>query len=254
MKKNNRSSLVHYTLQIADNSLILGSRLSEWCGHGPVLEQDIALTNIALDLIGQARILYKYAAQLEGNGKTEDDYPYLRNERQFRNILLVEQPNGDFGFTIVRQFFFDSFNYYFLNELLNSKDDTFGAYAEKSLKEVSYHLRFSSEWFIRLGDGTVESREKMQKALDDLWPYKNECLAATDLDEEMITAGIGVDLGKIKIQFNNKLNETIEKSTLRKPEDGWSHNGGKNGLHSECLGHILTELQYMQRAYPGLEW
>ncbi len=251
---NNPSSLINYTLQIADNSLILGSRLSEWCGHGPILEQDIALTNIALDLIGQSRILYQYAAKIEGNGKTEDSYPYLRTERQFRNILLVEQPNEDFAYTMVRQFFFDSFNFYFLNELLQSTDENLCAYAEKSIKEVRYHIRFSSEWLIRLGDGTDESHQKMQKALDDLWTYKDECMIANKLDEEMRDSGIGVNLEKVKISFDKKIDEVIKTSTLKKPEDGWSQKGGKEGLHSEYLGYILSEFQFMQRAYPGLEW
>jgi ring-1,2-phenylacetyl-CoA epoxidase subunit PaaC len=247
-------STINYTLQIADNSLILGHRLSEWCGHGPVLEQDIALTNIALDLIGQARTLYQYTASIEGNGKTEDDYPYLRDVRQFKNVLLVEQPNTDFAYTMVRQFFFDTFNYFFLKELRETKNETFKAYAEKSLKEVSYHLRFSSEWIVRLGDGTQESHDKMQLALNDLWSYRNECVISNDLDKTMYAEGAGVDLDVVKVKMDKKIEEIINLATLEKPEDGWNHKGGKEGIHTEYLGFILSELQYMQRAYPGSEW
>ena len=246
--------LIAYVLQIADNSLILGHRLSEWCGHGPVLEQDIAMTNIALDLIGQSRTLYQYAAQLEGEGKTEDYYPFLRDVRNFRNVLLVEQPNGNFGDTIVRQFFFDTFNFYFLTELTKSADSHLAGYAEKSLKEVSYHLRFSSEWVIRLGDGTEESKEKIQEAINQLWPYRYECLNPSELDQKMSKDGIGPDLTALKEAFDSKIDEVIENAGLAKPTNEWNHEGGKRGIHSEQMGFILAELQYMQRAYPGLEW
>ena len=183
-------NLLNYTLRQADSTLILGQRLAEWCGHGPVLEQDIALTNISLDLIGQARSLYQYAAELEGKGRSEDDLAFHRDVREFYNLLLVELPKGNFGDTIARQFFFDAFNYFFYQELQQSKDERLAAIAEKSIKEVSYHLRFSSEWMIRLGDGTDVSHVKMQQAVDDVWMYTGEMFVADELDREMLTAVI----------------------------------------------------------------
>lgn len=249
-----KNTLLNYTLQIADNSLILGHRLSEWCGHGPVLEQDIALTNIALDLVGQARSLYQYAAQIEGNGKTEDDYPYLRLETDFKNVLLVEQANGHFGTTIARQFLFDAYHFAFCKALAHSTDTTLAAIAEKSLKEVSYHLRFSSEWVIRLGDGTDESHQKMQEAIDDLWMYTGELFEMTSTDTEALKAGIGVDLAEVKAFWDKKVPEVLEIATIQQPESGWMQSGGKNGKHSELLGFMLTEMQYLQRTYPGQEW
>ena len=251
---NDVEKLVNYTLQIADNSLVLGHRISEWCGHGPVLEQDIALTNIALDLVGQSRTLYQYAATLEGGGKTEDDYPYLRDIRSFRNVLLVELPNNDFGYTIVRQFFFDNFHLLFLNELMKSSDEYLAGYAQKSLKEVKYHQRYSSEWLVRLGDGTEESHQRVQQSIDDLWSYRIELLTPNNLDREMAQNGIGVDIDSLRNNFDEMVKNTITQATLTIPEDGWNHSGGKDGIHTEHLGFILAELQYMQRAYPGLEW
>jgi len=246
--------LLNYTLQIADNALILGHRISEWCGHGPILEQDIALTNIALDLIGQARSLYQYAAKVEGEDKTEDDLAYLRTGNQFRNVLLVEQHNGDFGKTIVRQFLFDAYHFAFYKELAQSKDTTLASIAEKSLKEVTYHLRFSSEWMIRLGDGTEESHQKIQDALDNLWPYTGELFEESEADTEMQKASIGVDLFKVKSFWKAKVEEILKMATVQQPEDKWMQRGGKVGRHSEHLGFILAEMQHMQRVYPGQEW
>ena len=248
------NNLLNYTLQIADNALILGHRVSEWCGHGPVLEQDIALTNIALDLIGQARSLYQYAAQIEGKGRTEDDLAYLRTETQYKNVLLVEQANGNFGTTIVRQFLFDAYHFAFYKELIKSKDDTLAAIAEKSLKEVSYHLRFSSEWMIRLGDGTEESHQKMQEAIDDLWMYTGELFTMSEADTSVLKEGIGVDLSTVKSFWTEKVLEILKIATLQQPESGWMQSGGKQGKHSEQLGFILTEMQYLQRTYPGQQW
>lgn len=243
-----------YVLRLADNALILGQRLAEWCGHGPVLEQDIALTNIALDLMGQARSWFAYAAELSNHAYSEDDLAFLRDAWDFRNVLLVEQPNGDFAHTIVRQFLFDAWHYHALRELAKSKDEQIAAIAAKSLKEVSYHLRFSSEWMIRLGDGTAESRRRMQAALENLWMYSGEALVADELDREMLDAGIGVDLEKIRPEVTDKLNTIIERATLAQPTDSWMQSGGKQGRHSEHLGYILAEMQYLQRAYPGMKW
>jgi len=247
-------NLKKYILRQADNTLILGQRLSEWCGHGPVLEQDIAITNFALDLIGQARSLYQYAAEVEGKGQSEDDLAYLRDAMDFYNVLLVELPNGHFGNTITRQFFFDAFNYYFYVELQQSKDQQLAAIAEKSIKEVTYHLRYTSEWMIRLGDGTEESHEKMQTAVNDLWAYTGELCTPDALDQEMLEAGIGVDLNKIKPLWEAKVKEILTAATLQIPENNWMQKGGKNGNHTEHLGFVLAEMQHLQRTYPGATW
>lgn len=243
-----------YILRLADNALILGQRLSEWCGHGPILEQDIAITNVALDQIGQARSLYAYAAEREGQGRTEDDLAYLRKEHEYQNVLLVEQPNENWGQTIMRQFLFDAFNFYLYEKLVQSQDENLAAIAQKSIKEITYHLRFSSEWVIRLGDGTEESHEKMQAALDKLWMYTGELCTPDELDRNMAAAGIGPDLEAIRPQYAQKVQEILQEATLRIPENNWMQSGGKQGIHTEHLGFILTELQYLQRAYPGAKW
>jgi len=241
------SPFIDYTLHLGDNSLILGQKNAEWCGHGPVLEQDIAITNISLDLIGQARNFYQYAATLIGDGTTEDSLAYLRKEREFKNLLLVEQPNGDWGQTILRQFFFSQYQYLLFQQLQNSSDKHIAAIAEKSLKEVTYHLRWSSEWVIRLGDGTDESHQRMQKAIDELWRYTGEMFEAASYETH-------VDLSTIKEQWINKVKKVFDEATLQMPVKIFMQTGGKEGKHTEHLGYILTELQYMQRAYPGCEW
>jgi len=248
------NNLLNYTIHLADNAHILGHRLGEWCGHGPILEQDIALTNISLDLIGQARSLYQYAAEIEGKGRTEDDIAYLRDAWDFRNVLLVEQLNGDFGKTIVRQFLFDAYNFLFYKTLRNSKDQQLAAIAEKSLKEVTYHLRFSSEWVIRLGDGTEVSHEKVQTALNDLWMYTGELFEMNDFEKEMAAEGIGVDLEQLKPLWQEKVDDILKTATLSKPENNWMQSGGKTGRHSEYLGFILAEMQFLQKTYPGQVW
>ncbi|MEL7123425.1 MAG: 1,2-phenylacetyl-CoA epoxidase subunit PaaC [Bacteroidota bacterium] len=251
---NMKEAHFDYTLQLADNALILGQRLSEWCGHGPVLEQDIALTNIALDLMGQARSLFEYAAKFEDKGRTEDSLAFLRIEREYKNVLLVEQANEDFAYTIVRQFLFDAFHFYQVEALLKSKDETLAAIAAKSIKEITYHLRFSSEWMIRLGDGTEISHHKIQEALDDLWMYTGEFFIPSTADLEMLEEGIAPDLETLKVKYYSKIDEILKRATLSKPEAEWMQEGGKKGMHSENMGFILAEMQYMQRAYPGLEW
>ena len=240
-------SITNFTLYLADNALILGQRNAAWCGHGPVLEQDIAITNISLDLIGQARSFYQYAAELKGNGATEDSLAYLRTEREFKNVLLVEQPNGDWAHTILRQFFFSTYQYYLYQSLLNHADSRLAAIAEKSLKEVSYHLRWSSEWVIRLGDGTEESHQRLKKALDDLWCYTGELFMPADYEE-------GINLGDIKNSWEKKVKSILEEATLSVPANVFMHSGGKTGIHSEQMGFILADLQYLQRTYPGAEW
>ncbi len=249
-----QKALFDYTLRLGDNALILGHRLSEWCGRGPILEQDIAMTNIALDLIGQARSLLQYAGEIEGKGRTEDDLAFLRDITAYRNVLLVEQPNEDFAFTIVRQFFYDNYSFHFYTALLQSTDETLAAIAEKSLKEVRYHLRYSSEWMIRLGDGTEESNQKMQKALNQMWMYNGELLTMNETDRVLLAAGIGVDLEALKPACEAKLAEILAAATLEMPTGTWMQKGGKEGKHSEHLGFILAEMQYLQRAHPGATW
>ena len=244
------SALIDYTLHLADNSLILGQRNGEWCGHGPVLEQDIAITNITLDLIGQSRSFYQYAALLKADGSTEDSLAYRRNEREFKNCLLVEQPNGDWAQTILRQFLFSGYQYFLYQYLLENKDETLRAIAEKSLKEVSYHLRWSSEWVIRLGDGTEESHNRMLRAIDELWRYTGEMFIPAPYEKEL-----GIELNEIKEKWQGKVNTVLAEASLNIPGGGiFMQEGGKTGIHTEHLGYILTELQYMQRAYPNSEW
>ena len=246
---------LNYLLQWADNSLILGHRLGEWCGHGPVLEQDIALTNIALDLIGEARNIYQYAAEIEGSGKDEDYYPYMRKEREFRNTLLVEHSNVDFAYTIIRQFLFDTYHYFQLKVLSQQTlDPRIRSIAAKSFKEVSYHLEFSSDWVKRLGDGTHISHQKIQQALDDLWEYGQEFFISNDTDDWAKNSGLDVDLETMKSKVNNLRVAIIEEATLNIPDTQYFKDGGKEGLHTEQLGYILTDMQYLQRTYPGASW
>lgn len=251
MKNEN---LYQYILGIADNSLILGQRMGELCGHGPSLETDIACTNISLDLLGQVRNYYQYASKIAGDGRNEDDIAMLRQEREYRNVLLVEQPNTDFGYTMARQFLFDVYNFLFLVELQKSKDLTLSAIASKAIKEVSYHLRFSSDWIKRLGDGTEESHERIQNAIIDLWVYTEEFFHLTVADKDMIEQGIGVDVSRLKEAYYKKVSEVLQESTLEIPETKYFKKGGKQGIHSEHMGYLLAELQYMQRAYPDMEW
>ena len=251
------NSLLQYILHLADNAFIYGHRLSEWCGHGPELEVDMALSNISLDNIGAARSFYQYAAEIEGNGKTEDSYPYHRDVRAFCNVLLVELPNGNFAETMARSLFFDTYQLLFYKALANSTDQRIAAIAEKSIKEVTYHVRFSSEWVIRLGDGTDESKAKMQAAITRLWDYTGELFSASDIEKEMIAKGTAPDIALLKPEWEKLIAQTLEEATLSNPlraEGAWFQNGGKKGLHTEHLGYILAEVQYLQKSYPGAEW
>lgn len=249
-----KQNLYHYILGIADNSLILGQRLGELTGHGPSLETDIACTNISLDLFGQVRSYFQYAAKIAGDKRTEDDIAMLRKEREYVNVLLVEQPNRDFAYSMARQFLFDVYHLLFLQELEKSKDLTLSAIATKSIKEVSYHERFSGDWVKRLGDGTEVSKAKMQDAIDGLWTYTDELFHQTEADKAMVAEGIGVDVTKLKETYYKKVNAILEEATLEIPESKWFQKGGKEGIHTEHLGYLLAELQYMQRAYPNMEW
>ncbi len=249
-----QDDLLQFVIYLGDNNLILGHRISEWCGHGPVLEQDIALTNISLDLVGQARLYYQYAAELMGEGHTEDTLAYLRSERNYLNALLVERPNGDFGDTIVRQFIYDSFHYYFLNELKQSSDRRLAEIAEKSIKEVAYHKRYSSEWMLRLGDGTEESNSRIQKGLDELWKYGEELVIPAPWEDRLSQKGIAPDLQNIRESISDFRSGICASANVRVPTVEYHQQGGKEKMHSEYLGHILAELQYVQRAYPGQQW
>jgi ring-1,2-phenylacetyl-CoA epoxidase subunit PaaC len=251
MKNEN---LYNYILGIADNSLILGQRLGELCGHGPSLETDIACTNISLDLFGQVRSYFQYAAKIAGDDRTEDEIAMLRTERQYKNVLLVEQPNTNFAYTLGRQFLFDAYHLAFLAQLQKSTDLTLSAIANKCIKEVSYHERFSSDWVKRLGDGTAESKEKMQEAINDLWRYTDELFHQTDADKAMVAEGIGVDVSKLKENYYKHVNELLEESSLEIPESKYFQKGGKQGIHTEHFGYLLSDLQYMQRTYPNMEW
>ena len=248
------NSLFEYLIRLGDDSLILGHRMSEWCGHGPILEEDIAMTNISLDLIGQATNLLKYAGEVEGKGRDEDELAFLRFDRDYKNVLLVEQPNGDFGMTMMRQFLFDAYRKPLFEALVNSSDEQLSAIAVKSLKETKYHLKHSAEWVIRLGDGTEESKQRVQESLDTLWRYTDELFFTDDIEKELLENGMSADLEEIKVAWMETVNQVLSEATLNIPDHGWQHDGGRRGMHSEHLGYILAELQYMQRAYPGMEW
>ena len=249
-----KDHLVQYIYGIADNALILGQRLGELCGHGPSLETDIAMTNISLDLLGQVRSYYQYAAQLQGGDVTEDTIAFLRLEREYKNVLLVEQPNTDFAYSIARQFLFDIFHLALLEELQNSKDEMLSAIAKKSIKEVLYHTRFSSDWIKRLGDGTEESHNRIQTAINDLWVFTDELFHQTEADKAMGAEGIGVDVTGLKAGFYQKVTTILEEATLETPTIEYFQKGGKQGIHSEHMGYLLTDLQYMQKTYPNMNW
>jgi len=227
--------------------------MSEWCSNGPTLEEDIAMSNISLDMFGQANGFYQYAAQLDGT-KSADELAFRRNEREFFNHQLVEQENGNFGTTMVRNFLHDVFNFLFYTELTKSKDETLSALASKSLKEVKYHLRHSSNWLIRLGDGTGESNTKVQDALEELWMYTGELFEMDNLDAELLNSGIAVDNSALKSEWDRMVNKTLVKAKLTRPEDAYMATGGKKGIHTEYLGFILSEMQFLQRAYPDAKW
>ena len=248
------NKLFTYLLMLGDNSMILAHRLSELCGHGPALETDIALTNISLDLFGQVRGFFQYAAELKGEDSTEDSIAFLRQGREHYNCILLEQPNVDFAHVIARQFFFDVFQQLQLEQLVESNDSQIAAIATKSLKETKYHLRFSREWVKRLGDGTDESQIKMQAAVDALYPFIGEFFVESEIEKEMKEKGIGADLAKIKIGFDEIVSETFAEAKINLPESKMRMAKGKEGIHTEQLDYILTELQYMQRVYPNMEW
>ena len=246
--------LFDYLLRVADTDLILSQRLGEWCGHGPVLEEDIAMTNVALDLLGHARMWYSYAAEVEGKGRDEDDLAFLRDATDFHNLLLVEQANGDFGMTIMRQFFFDAWHVELLRALGGSRDERIRAIAGKAWKEAKYHLERSADWVIRLGDGTDESHQRMQTAADSLWRYTGEMFEMDDLDRAMLASGMGVDLETLSAPWCGRVNGVFSEATLAVPVATRMQVGGKRGMHTEKLGYILAEMQHLPRTYPGCQW
>jgi len=247
-------ALFNYILRIGDTNLILGQRLSEWTGHGPFLEEDLALTNIALDITGAAKSFLEYAAKIEDKGRTEDDLAFLRNDRQFFNAQITELPNGDYARTIARQVIVDCFDYYFYQELSKSKDETLAGIAQKSLKEVTYHLRHTSAWLERFGDGTEESHNKVQLALNELWQYTNELFEMNEVDEILIKEGIAVDLNLVKTKWEKHISELVEKSTLTIPQNVFMQTGSRKGIHTEHLAFILAEMQALPRMYPDAKW
>lgn len=248
------NALYQYTLRIADDSMILAQRLSEWCGHGPFLEEDIAITNFTLDHVGQATNLYEYLAKIAGDGRTADDIAFLRKEHEYVNALLVEQPNGNFADTIVREFFFDAFRKLFFEKLVNSSDQDLAGIAEKSLKETKYHIKHTSEWMIRLGDGTELSHQRAQDAVNNLWKFTNELFYQNDFDKELIASGVAFDLEELRAPWLAIVDEVFAEATLVRPDTKWIFKPGREGVHTENMGYLLTEMQYMQRTYPGMEW
>lgn len=246
--------LVRYVLQRADDALILGHRLSEWTGKAPMLEEEMALANMALDLIGQARSLYAYAADVEAAGHTEDDFAYLRRERDYRNLLLVECPNGDFALTMLRQFLYAAYADPYWRAMMQSRDAALAAIAAKAEKEMAYHLRHAAEWVLRLGDGTEESHRRMSAAIEALWPYTGEMFTTDGGERTLIAGGIAVDPAGLRDGWQATVRQTLGAATLAIPPDGFMHAGGRQGRHSEHLGHLLTELQYLQRMHPGATW
>jgi ring-1,2-phenylacetyl-CoA epoxidase subunit PaaC len=248
------NDLAEYLLRLGDDRLVLGHRLSEWCGHGPILEEDIALANIALDLIGQATLYLHLAGEVEGKGRSEDALAYFREAVEFRNLQIVELPKGDFAFTIMRQFLFDAFSFHLLDELQKSAHADLAGVAAKGYKEVRYQLRHSSEWVQRLGDGTDESHQRAQKALDDLWRFTGEMFFADEVDSRLHAAGIAPDLREIEPKWRVMVSDVLGRATLTVPSETFMLRGGRQGRHTEYLGHMLSEMQIVARSHPGAEW
>lgn len=246
--------LYNYLVRLADNALILGHRISEWTGKAPTLEEDIALSNLALDFIGQSRSLYSYAAQIEGEGRNEDQLAYLKLSHEYKNLLLLEQPNGDFGYTIMRVFVYSTFMHKFWQKMMNSADKTLAAIATKSEKEAAYHVRHSAEWVIRLGDGTEESHKIIQQSADEVWRFTAEMFETDEVDQALIKQTIAFDPQDIYEDWLSYVKEIFEIATLQLNQDVFMQTGGRNGQHSEHLGYILTELQWVQRTYPNSQW
>lgn len=249
-----QEALFTYCLRRGDDDLILAQRLGEWCGHGPQLEEDIALTNRALDLLGQARNYLQYAGTVEGKGRGEDDLAYLRDERGFSNVKLVELPNGDYAHTMARNFVFDAWHLPLLQALTTSRDPQLAAIAAKAVKEATYHLRTSSEWMVRFGDGTEESHRRAQTALNELWTFTGELFATDEVENILQQAGIAPDMAPVKAAYDRTVDQVLREATLARPADGYMAVGGRLGRHTEHMGHLLAEMQSLHRAHPGVQW
>ena len=248
------ASFFPYLLRLADDRLVLGHRLSEWCGHGPILEEDIALANVSLDLIGEATLLLKLAGETEGQGRNEDALAYLRDSADYRNALMVELPKGDFGFTIVRQFFFSVYSLLQMDALTRTSNRDLAGIAAKAVKESRYHVRHSAEWVVTLGDGTDESHLRAQRAVDDLWRYTGELFMADAIDREVSDAGLGVNPETLAERWHEEVGKTLERATLTIPSVTYMQRGGRDGKHTEHLGHMLAEMQIVARSHPGATW
>lgn len=251
---NSQEALFNYALRLGDTSLILAQRLSEWTGHGPFLEEDLALTNIALDIFGRAKSLLEYAAKVEGKGRTEDDLAFFRNDREYFNALITEQPNGDYAKTIIRQAFIDCFDLMFYTELAKGADQTLAGIAAKSIKEITYHKRHSFSWVIRFGNGTEESAARLQKGFDETWEYTGELFEMNEVDEVLLKEGIAVDLNNLKPRWEKEISELLKKAHVKIPEATFMQKGSRRGLHGEHLSYILAEMQSLPRMHPGAKW
>ncbi len=247
-------SLFKYCCRIGDNALVLSHRLGEYSSHGPFLEEDLAITNVALDLIGQCESILKYAGEVEGQGRTEDDLAYKRPEREFLNCQLVEMPNTDFAYIMVRQFFMDVYHLYLYGALMNSKDDTLKAIAGKSIKEVKYHVRRSHDWMIRLGNGTEESRTRLQKAIDDLWVYTGELFESDAVEQELMAQGIAPDPREVQEKWNELVNRTLTEAKMTIPDNTYMATGGRQGIHTEHMGYLIAQMQFLPTSYPDAKW
>lgn len=247
-----QEALFKYSLRLGDNALVHSYRLSEWCSNAPILEEDLALTNFALDMIGRAQALLGYAGQVEGKGRNDDMLAYKRGEREFYNNLLVELPNTDFAFSMGRLFLMAAYEYYFYTALMSSSDSTLAGVAAKTIKEIKYHLSHATEWMLRLGDGTQLSHDKLQAAIDELWAYTGELFETDEADA--VLAGVVPDQARLKADWYKHVSDVLTRATIAMPQDGYMQSGTRNGIHSEHLGHILSEMQYLQRAYPDATW
>jgi len=254
LDKQTQEDAFDYLLRLGDDRLILGHRLSEWCGHGPILEEDIALANIALDCIGQAIAFLKLAGEVESKGRSEDDLAYFREAIDYKNLMLLEQPKGDFAYTIARQFVFDVYSYHLLEELQNSTFEELAAIAAKSLKEVRYHLRHSSQWVLRLGDGTEESHQRIQNAFDKLWRFTGEIFQPDEIEKRLVAQKIVPDSAGLKAKWQKMVEDILTEATLSVPDESYMISGSRQGRHSEHLGYILSEMQILPRSYPDAEW
>jgi ring-1,2-phenylacetyl-CoA epoxidase subunit PaaC len=251
---NSKEALFNYSLRLGDTSLILAQRLSEWTGRGPFLEEDLALTNIALDIFGRAKSLLEYAAKVEDKGRTEDALAFFRNDRQYFNLLITEQPNGDYAKTVIRQAMIDCFDLLFYTALSNSKDETLAGIAAKSIKEITYHKRHSFSWVVRFGNGTEESLTRLQKGFDEIWAFTDELFDMTADDELLLKEGIAVDLKNLKPIWDKEIHELLEKANIKLPETVFMQRGSRKGLHSEHLSYILAEMQSIPRMHPTAKW